>query len=502
MNALVEQTERRLLTPPTRRSVGVDSFYHLRSGELAPDACCCGTACFVARQTASRKVQKPDERGSRIYCLGKCFAAPSRVCDAGWPVMSVRSSEAIVLPRLAQGGAPTLESYRKLGGYQSLEQALHRTPEAIVEEVERSELRGRGGAGFPTGKKWRAAFKSAGTKYVVANADEGDPGAYVDRFLLEGDPHALIEGMAIAGWAVGASNGWIYLRKEYPVAEKVLKSALAEAREANWIGQRIQCTKFDFDIELVVGEGSYVCGEETALLNAIEGRRPEVRVRPPYPTEHGLFGRPTIVNNVETLVNIPWIVAHGGERYRSLGFPNSRGTKVVSLNSLFNRPGLYEIEFGISVREIVEDIGGGLRSGHLQGVIIGGPLAGIIPSHLLDTRFAFDELRAIGASVGHGGIIAFDYHTSIVALMHHVFEFAAYESCGKCTPCRVGSERVRMFLHDVLNNGAANHWDKVTCEQIIHALRDTCLCGLGSGLAEFAESCLRYFGKELELCCR
>lgn len=471
---------------------------------MPKDAVCRGTACFVARQSGPHKARELDVGDSRIYCLGNCFVAPSRVGDDGRPAVSVRSSETIVLKRLANGGAPNLEAYRESGGYHALEIALRRSPDEIVQEVERSELRGRGGAGFPTGKKWRAAFKSTGAKYVVANADEGDPGAYIDRFLLEGDPHALFEGMAIAAWAVGATKGWIYLRKEYPVAERVLRSALTEAREANWIGNKIQGTNFDFDfdIELVVGEGSYVCGEETALLNAIEGRRPEVRVRPPYPAEHGLFGRPTLVNNVETLVNIPWIVAHGGERYRSLGCLNSRGTKVVSLNSLFNRPGLYEVEFGISVREIVEDLGGGLRSGRLQGVIIGGPLAGIIPPHLLDTRFAFDELHAIGASVGHGGIIAFDHHTSIVALMHHVFEFAAYESCGKCTPCRLGSRRVEAFLRDVLTSGAANHWDKATCEQIIHALRDTSLCGLGTGLAQFAESCLRHFGKELELCCR
>jgi NADH:ubiquinone oxidoreductase subunit F (NADH-binding) len=246
-----------------------------------------------------------------------------------------------------------------------------------------------------------------------------------------------------------------------------------------------------------------VCGEETALIRSIEGKRPDVMARPPYATEHGLFGKPTVMNNVETLVSVPWIIEHGAGNFRFLGFSKSRGTKVVSLHSLFRRPGLYEVEFGVSVRHIVEELGGGLRDdAKLKGVIIGGPLAGIIPPHLLDTPFGFEELRAIGASVGHGGVIALDNHTSIVALLHHVFAFGAYESCGKCTPCRVGSRRVEEVLADILENGATDYWDEKDCEQIIAALKLTSLCGLGIGLAEFAESALRHYGKELELCLR
>ena len=237
--------------------------------------------------------------------------------------------------------------------------------EEIIEAVEISGLRGRGGAGFPTGRKWRAVAQQATPeKFVVANADEGDAGAYIDRFLIEDDPHALIEGMMLAGYAVGARKGWIYLRNEYPRAEEVLRNAIDEARaRPDFSAQRVLGRDFAFDIDLVIGHGSYVCGEETALLRSIEGRRPEVMARPPYPTEHGLFGKPTLINNVETLVNVPWIVAHGGEAYRALGFSQSRGTKVVSLNSLFVRPGLYEIEFGVTVRQIVEELGGGLRGG-------------------------------------------------------------------------------------------------------------------------------------------
>jgi formate dehydrogenase iron-sulfur subunit len=503
MNTLAE-TSKRISPPPSRvHRREVDSFYHL-AGSPPANAACQGTACFVARHLDLARWQTTCAQSPRVYCLGKCYAAPAAVADNNSrPPVAIRSSESIVLRQLADGGARTLSAYRERGGYGALEKTLTRQPEEIIREVENSELRGRGGAGFSAGRKWRAVFNQSATeKFVVANADEGDAGAYIDRFLLEDDPHALIEAMAIAGYAVGASKGWIYLRKEYPGAEASLERAMTEAREARLLGERVLNTDFQFDIELFIGQGSYVCGEETALLNSIEGRRPEVRARPPFPTEHGLFGQPTLVNNVETLVNIPWIVTHGGDAYRSLGFSRSRGTKVVSLNSLFNRPGLYEVEFGVTVRHIIEDLGGGIRSGKLKGVIIGGPLAGIIPPRLLDTRFGFEELHAIGASVGHGGVIAFDEHTSIASLMRHVFAFGAYESCGKCTPCRLGSRHIEQVFAEILQNGAANHWEWKDCEKIIAALKLTSLCGLGTGLAEFAESALRHYGKELESCWR
>jgi len=371
----------------------------------------------------------------------------------------------------------------------------------LVKAVELSELRGRGGAGFPTGKKWRAVAEQKGAeKFVVANADEGDPGAYIDRFLLEDDPHRLIEAMAIAGYAVGAAKGYIYLRKEYPRARMALEQALSEARREGFLGERIVHRDFFFDVELVVGRGSYVCGEETALLNSIEGQRPEVRLRPPYPSESGLFGKPTLINNVETLANIPWIVRHGGEAFQRLGFSNSRGSKVLSLNSLFRAPGLYEVDFGITIRQIVEDLGGGLRNETLKGLIIGGPLAGIIPPHLFDTPLGFNELARIGASVGHGGVIAFDEHTSIAELVHHVFEFGAFESCGKCTPCRLGSRRIEQLFHQILEAGQAPTCEKSKPMEIVSVLAMTSLCGLGTGLAEFAQSALRHYAEELESC--
>jgi NADH:ubiquinone oxidoreductase subunit F (NADH-binding) len=407
-------------------------------------------------------------------------------------------------PTLIQGGARTLAAYQRHGGYRAFEAAQRQRPDAVISEIETSELRGRGGAGFPVGRKWRsAASQPASEKFIIANADEGDAGAYIDRFLLEDDPHAVIEGMLIAAHAVGATKGWIYLRSEYPAARPILERAVTEARSAGLLGKDVLGKGRSFDIEIHVGWGSYVCGEETALIRSLEGKRPEVVARPPYATEQGLFGRPTVMNNVETLVNVPWILQHGGAHYRGLGFSKSRGTKVVSLNSLFLRPGLYEVEFGVSVRHIVEELGGGLRDGaKLKGVILGGPLAGIIPPHLLDTPFGFEELRAISASVGHGGVIAFDDHTSIAALLHHVFAFAADESCGKCTPCRLGSRRVERVLADILENGATDYWDEKDCEKIVEALKWTSLCGLGVGLAEFAESALRHYGKELEPCLR
>lgn len=466
----------------------IASFYHPNGCDLAGCACS-GTACFVARN--SRGEPHPDG-GPFVHCLGRCFESPASGLAETRPRMEVRSREAILLERLAQGCSWNFEDYCRADGYQALERALTEPREAVLAAIEDSGLRGRGGAGFPTGLKWRAAAEQpALPKYIVANADEGDAGAFSDRFLMEGDPHALIEGMAIAAHAIGATRGWIYLRHEYPAARVALEYALAEARDFGVLGGEL-----DFDIEVFVGHGSYICGEESALQWSIEGRRPEVTVRPPYPTERGLFGQPTVTNKVETFASVPWIIRQGCEAYHVLGFSRSRGTKLVSLNSLFNRPGLYEVEFGIPVRQLVEEIGGGLRSGTLKGVIIGGPLAGIIPPELLDTRFGFEELAAIGASVGHGGVIAFDEATTIAALVRHVFAFGANESCGKCTPCRLGARRIE----EILTNAARSESDGIEWREITSALQMTSLCGHGTGLAAFAESVLRYYGEEVASC--
>jgi len=474
----------------------VDSFYHLRNCDLT-NRPCQGTACFVARN-ASGETQPISE--PRVYCLGRCFEAPATGLSHHRPRVEIHARESVVLSRLAKGGARSLASYRSFGGYGAIQAALTAPPETILDAVDQSGLRGRGGAAFSTGKKWRAAARqTAAPKYIVANADEGDAGAYIDRFLLEDDPHALIEGMLLAARAVGASHGWIYLRQEYPAAQEILRRAVEEARAHHLLGNRILGEDFHFELEVFIGHGSYVCGEETALLNSIAGRRPEAVARPPYATERGLYGLPTVINNIETLVNIPWIVTHGGEAYRALGFSQSRGTKALSLSSLFARPGLYEVEFGTSVRHIVETLGGGLRRGALKGVLFGGPLAGVVPPSLFDTPLGWEEFSAIGASVGHGGVIAFDEHTAIPDLLRHIFSFGAYESCGKCTPCRLGSRRIaEIFSHtagEAAAKPSAQEW-----RQIVSALRLASLCGHGSGLAAFAESVLRHYGEEVNAC--
>ena len=480
----------------------MESFYHLAHGGFEGKACQ-GTACFAARHLNPERWAEAMANNPRVYCLGECFAAPAKGQTNPRPPVKVCSREGIVLGRIAQGGARTLAAYVQQGGYTALAKALAGTPEDVLAAVEKSNLRGRGGAGFPTGRKWRAvATQPTGLKYVVANADEGDAGAYIDRYLMEDDPHSLIEGMILAAYAVGASKGYIYLRLEYPLSGTVLRQALMDARAAGWLGEKVGGKNFSFELQVYAGHGSYVCGEETSLLRSIEGNRPEVMARPPYPTERGLFGQPTLLNNVETLVNIPWIVNHGGEAYAAIGFSKSRGTKALSLNSLFNRPGLYEVEFGVTVRRIIEELGGGLRSGgQLKGVIIGGPIIGMIPPHLIDTPLGFEELAGIGAGVGHGGVVAFDQHTSIPDLVEHVFSFGAYESCGKCTPCRSGSGRIETIFSNAMA-GDATQADLQECRDLVVALKLASLCGHGTGLARFAESILRYYPAEIEPCFR
>ena len=478
-------------------SPDVDSFYHLASGVAVP-RWCRGLACFVARDDDPARWRDACGAGGRVNCLGRCYDAPADALATERPAVEVHSREAVILGRVGAHAAPSLEQYRAQGGYRALALARSRRPDDVLAAIEDAGLRGRGGAGFPSGRKWRAVAAQPGPeKVVIANADEGDPGAYIDRMILEDDPHALIEALAIAAHAVGAREGRVYLRVEYPLAAERVTSAIREARAAGVLGAEASGA---FDVQLGIGRGSYVCGEETALLNAIEGRRPEVRVRPPYPAAAGLFGRPTLVNNVETLAAVPWIVERGAAAYRALGFSTSRGTKVLSLNSLFRRPGLYEVEFGVPVRHVVEDLGGGLRTGAVKGVIVGGPLAGIIPPVLFDTPLGFEELQAIGASVGHGGVIAFDHRTGIAALVHHVFEFGAYESCGKCTPCRLGTRRIEEIFAAIAARGRAPAGAHAEWIALRHALARASLCGHGTGLADFAASVARHYASELEPC--
>jgi formate dehydrogenase iron-sulfur subunit len=461
-------------------------FYHLRGVSLA-GRCCQGLACFAARRDAPDRWQVA-HAGPRVYCLGKCYRAPAEADHDARPAILSVARKPVLLGNVLAGGARELGHYLARGGGRALVHARAQAAGDIIRAIEISGLRGRGGAGFPTGRKWAlVAAEAARPKYLVANADEGDPGAFSDRFLMEDDPFRLLEGMCIAAHAVGAARGYIYLRREYPHAAEVLARALDEARAAGWFTG-------GFDIELVVGQGSYVSGEETSMLNAIEGKRPEVRLRPPQITRQGLFGQPTLVNNVETLCAVPWIIEQGGAAYAQLGFSNSRGTKLLSLNSLFNRPGLYEVEFGIRLREIVDGLGGGLRRGALKALMIGGPLAGLLPPRLLDTRLGFEEMHAVGAAVGHGGVIAFTDDTPLASIVEQVFRFGAYESCGKCVPCHRGTPAIEhMFAA-----GAACERSRYAA--IIHALAQTSLCAHGRGLAEFARSLELHFAGELAAC--
>jgi NADH:ubiquinone oxidoreductase subunit F (NADH-binding) len=464
------------------------SFFHLATTPLR-DQPCQGLACFVARHRDRSRWQAAEACPDRVQCLGRCHAAPATASDATRPIVASAAATTVLLERVAARQPPDLASYTASGGYEGLARAAASAAEDVVGEIEMSGLRGRGGAAFPTGRKWRAVLEARGAeRFVVANADEGDPGAYIDRVLLEEDPHAVLEGLAIAGTAVGASRGYVYVRAEYPRARAAIEYALSEASDAGVMFP-------GFDVQIVDGHGSYVCGEETALLDAIEGRRPRVRPRPPYPADRGLHGAPTLVQNVETLVAVAWIARHGGAAYASIGTGSSRGTKAVSLNSLFARPGLYEVELGVPVATIVNDLGGGLAEGTLGGVLIGGPLAGVLPPSLLDTPFTIDALRAVGADIGHGGVVAFDTeHTSIGELAHHVFAFGADESCGNCTPCRVGARQAERLLRAAEPRaGGGGRLDAIT-----DALAATSLCGHGTGLAAFARSLRNHYGEELE----
>ncbi|WP_293036414.1 NADH-ubiquinone oxidoreductase-F iron-sulfur binding region domain-containing protein [Paraburkholderia sp.] len=473
---------------PSQHHGGVHAFYHLVQHPIA-DCACAGLACFAARANRPERWQTAIGQKPIVYCLGKCYDGPSDGKHDVRPHIGSHARRTVLLDNVLAGGVRDLAVYRERGGGVAFASAQTLTPNEVVRMVHDAGLRGRGGAGFPAGIKWQAVVNEpASIKYLVVNADEGDPGAFSDRLLLEDDPFRVIEGAAIAAYAVGASRGYIYLRKEYPVAAQVVSQALEQARAAGWLQPA-------FELELVVGQGAYICGEETALLNALEGRRPEVRQRPPQITHHGLFGAPTLVHNVETLCSLPWIVTHGAAAHADLGFSRSRGTKLLSLNSLFRRPGLYEVEFGISLADIVGQLGQGLRRGNLKGLMVGGPLAGIVPPELLATRLGYEEMQAIDCAVGHGGVIAFADDTPIMSIIAEVFRFGARESCGECTPCHFGTP-VLAALVDAAAAGASI--DAARFQRLIDALAATSLCGHGRGLAEFALSVQRHYRAELQ----
>jgi NADH-quinone oxidoreductase subunit F len=385
-------------------------------------------------------------------------------------------------------------------GYLALGKALgEMTPEEVIEELKRSGLRGRGGGGFLTGRKWEFARRYASDeKFIICNADEGDPGAFMDRAIMEGDAHAVLEGMAIAGYAVGANTGYIYIRAEYPLAIHRLEIAMAQAREWGFIGSNILDSGFDFDVEIKFGAGAFVCGEETALIHSIEGERGEPTNKPPYPAQSGLWGKPTVINNVETLANIARITLLGGDWYGQFGTESSKGTKVFALAGQINNVGLVEVPMGIPLREIIYDIGGGLRDGaEFKAVQTGGPSGGCIPAAFLDTRIDYESLKEIGSMMGSGGMIVMSDATCMVNIAKFYLEFTVEESCGRCTPCRIGNKRMLEILERI-TDGRGVERDLDELKDLSQIIMDTSLCGLGQTAPNPVISTMQYFWDEYE----
>jgi formate dehydrogenase iron-sulfur subunit len=391
----------------------------------------------------------------------------------------------------------SIEDFRAHQGFKAFEKALEIGAAAVIDAVKTSGLRGRGGAGFPAGIKWQTVADADGDqKYVACNADEGDSGTFSDRILMESDPFGLIEGMMIAGFAVGASRGYIYLRSEYPLTHSILSRALATAREAGMLGENIHSSGFDFDIELHLGAGSYVCGEETAMLESLEGKQGIVRYKPPLPAIEGLFGKPTVVNNVVTLASVPNIINLGGEKYASYGVNRSAGTLAFQLAGNIKRGGLVEKGFGVTLRELIEDWGGGTASGRpIKAVQVGGPLGAYIPAEQLDTPLDYEAFIEIGAMVGHGGIVVFDDTADMAQQARFAMEFCAIESCGKCTPCRIGSTRgVEVIDRMVEGIDRDDNYDLLV--ELCDTMEDASLCAMG-GMTPFpVRSVLKYFAED------
>jgi NADH-quinone oxidoreductase subunit F len=513
---------------------------------------CRGTSCFATsgeshvawlEEALGVRLDETSADGSvsleGVYCLGFCNAGPAVEVEgrvyAGLtresaralardlvkdpagsggmpladlshvPCFEAHGGPAIVLERLAAGADSTrLDVAEKHHAWEGFARTLTgKTPDDVIAEVERSQLRGRGGAGFPTATKWKLAAghsRKAKEAFVVCNADEGDPGSYIDKYLMEKDPFAVLEGIAIAGYAISATRGFIYVRSEYPRSVPALKQAILDARAAGWLGKNIRGSQFSFDIDVVEGAGSYVCGEETALLRSLEGLRGMVTARPPFPAEKGLFERPTIVNNVETLANLGWIMRNGGDAYAAMGTGKSRGTKVISINERFVRPGMYEVPFGTPLREVLVKHGGGMRTGRpIKAVQVGGPLGGILPDSLLDTPLGFDELDAVGGLLGHGGVVAWDDSVDVRDIAIHLFEFCDAESCGKCFPCRIGGRRGWELLKRMRNgtDQAQISADAALLVDLCETMKLGSLCAHGGAIPIPIASLLTHFTEEM-----
>ncbi len=502
---------------PEATVYGVTTFYDDLKGPRGARhvRACSGTACFAA--TAGTHIERLGAGlglglgevaadGSVSFgeavCLGFCHSSPAFI-DGTTVLAGPHALESLLAGRPSAAGEPDWLSLlsepvlTRTGDWSGLARALHELqPEQLLAEVEAADVRGRGGAGFPAGVKWRFTRAAPGAvKFIVANGDEGDPGSYIDKYLMERNPNLLLEGLALAGYAVGAAHGYILVRSEYPLSKPVLERAIRQAHADGWLGSDIRGSGFDFDIAVVEGAGSYVVGEETALLACLQGLRGTVSARPPFPAERGVQGMPTVVNNVETLANIPFIARRGAQAYHDLS-PGSKsaGSKLVCFNERFNRPTVYEVPFGMTMRQLCEEVAGGIRDGHtVKALQIGGPLGGILPAGLLETAFDFEPLAAEGCMVGHGSIVAFDETTDMRALTVHLLEFGAHESCGKCFPCRIGLRRA----HEMFSTGAPV--DRQRFEELLETLELGSLCAHGSGMPAPLRSLLRHFPGELGL---
>lgn len=456
----------------------------------------CGRGPLVAVDPEQQlyELVTPEDASSLVAGItGAAITAQS--CDPQQPFFA--GQQPIVLENSGVINPERIEEYIAVGGYEPLYQVLYdMTPATVVEEITRSGLRGRGGGGYPTGLKWATVAKMPGEqKYVICNADEGDPGAFMDRSVLESDPHRVLEGMAIAGYAIGANHGFIYVRAEYPLAIQRLNKAIQQAKKYGLLGSQIFESGFDFKIDIRIGAGAFVCGEETALIHSIEGGRGNPRTRPPYPAESGLWNCPTLINNVETYANITPIIRKGADWYSSIGTETSKGTKVFALTGKVQNTGLVEVPMGTTLRQIVEKMGGGVTTGRVKAVQTGGPSGGCIPAEFFDTPVEYESLQRLGTMMGSGGMIVMDDTTSMVEIARFYMDFCRGESCGKCVPCRAGTVQLHEMLTKIVDHQATAA-DLEKMEALCQMVKEMSLCGLGQSAPNPVLSTLRYFKEE------
>jgi len=445
---------------------------------------------------------KPEDAAAIVSALNGGIASVAKSVSRGDPNHPFFKKQfSIVLANSGIIDPERIESYIAADGYTALRKALREmTPGEVADEMVKSGLRGRGGAGFPTGLKWGTVARSpapGGKKYVICNADEGDPGAFMDRSVLESDPHSVLEGMAIAAYAVGAEQGYVYVRAEYPLAISRLQTAIKQAKQMGLLGSGIFDTPFHFNVDIRIGAGAFVCGEETALMSSVEGKRGTPRPRPPFPAESGLFGCPTLINNVETFANVATIIRKGSEWFTAIGTEKSKGTKVFALAGKIKNTGLIEVPMGTKLRDIVEEMGGGAPEGQIKAIQTGGPSGGCIPADALDAPVDYDSLAKLGSIMGSGGMIVMDETTNMVEIARFFMEFCMDESCGKCIPCRAGTVQMYQLLTKIIDRKATAR-DLAQLEELSDMVRNTSLCGLGQTAPNPVLSTLRYFRNEYE----